>query len=168
MPRDPQEPFYRPIPKNYLTEQELDKLIGVVEIQVYGGYTKRGQHRKEVIEDQYKIKVEVPEGFNQGHIKLAVNRHIRTKMGGIRGRTYYQDKEVKPKKLEHKRRVRDFISERGLRENERAKRDYQRQMEKRRAEADALAAGNPAPFSDDTEYGSDGLPKFSEKTYIAQ
>lgn len=168
MQQAPQNPFFRPIPRNYLTEEELDRAISVVKVKVYGSYTKRGATRKEIVEDQYEADVEVPADFNVGHIKLAVNRHVKKQLKGIRARTYYRDEDSEPQPVEHKRRVRDFISERGMRDNERAKRDYQREMQKRKAESDALAAGIAPAFADDTEYGRDGLPRFSDKTYIAQ
>ena len=167
-PQAPQQPFFNKIPRNFLTEEELDRPIDVVAVRVIGSYTTRGEHRKEIIEKQYEEDVEVPKGFNKGHVKLAVNRMVKKKLKGIRARTWEVDDESEPQLLEHKRRVRDFISERGMRDNERLKRDYQRELQKRQAEADALAAGIAPSFSDQTEYGADGLPKFSDKTYVAQ
>lgn len=164
----PKNPFFRPISRNYLTEEELDRAISVVKVKVYGSYTKRGSTRKEVVEDQYEADLEVPENFNMGHIKLAVNRHVKKQLKGIRARTYYRDEDSEPQPVENKRRVRDFISERGMRDNDRAKREYQREVQKRKAEADALASGIAPAFADDTQYGNDGLPRFSDRTYIAQ
>jgi hypothetical protein len=165
----PQNPFFKPVIRHHKTEEELDATIEVVTITVYGEYTKRGQHRKEVVTEDYEFDVEVPKDYNVGHVKLAVNRHVRRKLKGIRARTYHVDQTVDPKPVEHKRRVRDFISERGMRTNLRQKRDYDREMAKRKAEADHMAAGQvPSSYVDDSEYGTDGLPKFSDRTYVAQ
>lgn len=168
-PEAPQNPYFPQVKRNHLNERELDAPLSVVKIKVYGGYMTRGEHRKEVVEKQYEAEVEVPEGYNKGHVKLAINRYVSKKLKGIRARTYYVDESVKPKPIEQKRRVRDFISERGMRDNERMKREYDRQIQNRRAEAEAMANGQaPGGTIDDTEYGADGLPKFSDKTYLAQ
>ena len=164
----PQQPYFPKHRRLFLTEEELDEGIEVVSIAVYGSYTLRGEHRKEVVEKSYDAQVEVPRDFNQGHVKLAVNRYVKRKLRGIRARTYHVDEEVEPKILEHKRRVRDFMSERGLRDNVRLKREYDRELASRRAEAEALADGKPPVFSDHTDYGADGLPRYSDKTYLAQ
>ncbi len=164
-----ESPFFNRIKKNYLTEDELNKLIPVVEIQVYGAYTCRGEHRKEVVEKSYEAKIEVPAGFNKGHIKLSINRYIKRKLNGIRAKTFYLDTEVQPKQLPHQRAVKDFMSDIGLRDNDRLRKEYMRAVTKRREEAQREAEGiPPTEVIDDSAYGHDGLPKFSERTYIAQ
>lgn len=166
--QDPQNPFFNKIPRRHLTEQELDRPVAVVTVRVWGDYTTRGDHRKEVILQNYDAELEVPENFNLGHIKLAANRHVKTKLLGIRARHCHFDETEAPKKQEHKRKYREFMSWQGLRDNDAMKRDYDREIEKRKAEAESMANGIPPQFSDDTSYGSDGLPRFSEKTYLAQ
>lgn len=168
-PNLPQQPFFIPIKRQHLTEEDLNKGISVVSVKVYGSYTARGEHRKEIVELQYEGEVEVPEGFNRGHVKLAVNRYIKNTMKGIRARTYYLDEDSAPKKLEHKRKVRDFISSRGIRDNDRLKREWERANAQRKAEMERMANGEaPMGIIDDSVLGGDGLPKFSEKTYVAQ
>lgn len=162
----PQNPFFRPIPRQFKTEDELNQPIDCLIVSVYGQYTTRGEHRKEVIEKHYEAEIEVPANFNKGHVKLGVNRYVRKKLHGIRARTFHVNDEVEPKKAEHRRRVRDFMSDKGIRDNERAKKEYMREMKKRKEEAEQMAADGMMPF-DQTEYGPDGLPKFSDKTYIA-
>lgn len=165
----PQSPYFIPIKRKHLTEEELNAPVGVVTVRIWGDYTKRGEHRKEIITGDYDAEVEVPEKFNRGHLKLAANRYIKNTLRGIRARHVYFEPEEKPKPLEHKRRVKDFMSSQGLRDNESMKREYDRDMEKRRAEAEQMAAGiAPNEVVDGSLYGADGLPKFSEKTYIAQ
>lgn len=168
MQNQPMNPFFRPIKRTHLTENELNAPVRVVSVKVWGDYTCRGEHRKEIYTKNYEAEVEVPENFNRGHIKLAANRYIRNELKGIRARHFYFDENEKPKPLEHKRRVRDFMSSQGIRDNESLKREYDKEMARRKAEADQMAAGIPPQFADDTNYGSDGLPKFSEKTYVAQ
>lgn len=165
---NPQNPFFIPIRRVHLTEQELDAAVEVIKIRVWGDYTYRGEHRKEVIVGNYDAMLEVPKKFNKGHIKLAANRHIKNDMKGIRARHCYHDEE-KTEPVPHKRRVRDFMSWQGLRDNDSLKREYDREMSKRKAEADQMLNGvAPQGVQDDSMYGADGLPKFSEKTYVAQ
>jgi hypothetical protein len=160
-------PFFIPIRRSHKTEEELNAPVNVVEIFVSFSFTKRGEHRKEVVESHAEAWLEVPEKFNRGHIKLAANRHVKNKLHGIRVREFHEDPE-QVKKCEHKRKVRDFMSWQGIRDNETMKREYDREMAKRKAEADSMAAGIAPEFQDETQYGADGLPKFSEKTYVAQ
>ena len=167
--QEAQTPFFIPIRRRHLTEQELDAPVKVVTVKVWGEYTCRGEHRKEVIAKNYEAELEVPANFNKGHIKLAANRHVKNVLKGIRARHCYYDENEKPKPVEHKRRVRDFMSWQGLRDNETMKREYEREVERRKAEAEARQAGIvPQGVQDDSQYGADGLPKFSEKTYVAQ
>lgn len=168
MQNAPQSPFFTPIKRLHLTEEELNAPVRAYSVKVWGDYTTRGEHRKEVILKQYEADIEVPENFNPGHIKLGAQRYVRTVLHGIRVRHFYYDKNKKPKALEHKRRRRDFMSEQGMRDNESLKRDYEMLIAKRKQEADQMQAGIPPQFVDDTTYGADGLPKFSEKTYVAQ
>ena len=167
-PQAPQTPFFPTLKRNYLTEQELDAPIPVVQIRVWGNYTKRGEHRKEVVQQDFTAEIEVPMGFNRGHVKLSCNRYVRVHLKGIRVREYHIDESYEPVPLEHKRRVRDFISKRGMRDNERSKKEYQRELEKRQNEARAIAEGQPPQFIDDTVVGADGLPELSEQTYLAK
>ena len=164
----PQMPYFTPLKRTYLNEKELNAPLKVVEIAVYGSYTARGEHRKEIVEKQFEGTIEVPENFNKGHVKLAVNRFVKREMKGIRAREFHVDEDVTPKPLEHRRKVMEFMSKRGLRDNERLKRNYIRDMKKRKAESDAMANGQVPQFMDDSEYGNDGLPKFSDRTYVMQ
>lgn len=166
--QEPQQPFFRPIRRLHKTEEELNALISVVKIRIWGDYTKRGEHRKEIITGQYDAELEVPENYNIGHVKLAAQRHIKNDLKGIRVRHFYHEKGDKGKPVEYKRKVMDFMSSQGLRDNDSLKREYEREIARRKAEAEQMVAGVAPQFSDDSEYGSDGLPKFSEKTYVAQ
>lgn len=163
-----QNPFFRPIKRKHKTEEELNAPVSVVKIRIHGEYTCRGEHRKEVIAKHFEAEVEVPIGFDKGHIKLAANRHIKNELKGIRARTCYHDESFKPVPVEHKRRVKDFMSYQGLMDNNSMKREYDKEIAARKAEADAMAEGIAPAFADDSQYGADGLPKFSEKTYVAQ
>lgn len=159
----PQSPYFAPIQRFHKTEKELNAPVSVVEVAVYGKYTKRGEHRKEVIEADFEATVEVPSGFNKGHLKLACNRYVRNKLKGIRVRTFYQDDQVDPKSLDHKRRVRDFMSDKGLRDNVRLERNYKKQVDQRSAEQQSIAAGNPPQFMDSTQYSESGLMPVGDK-----
>lgn len=164
----PQQPHFAPIRKNFLTDDELEKPVEVVMISVWGKYTLRGETRKEVIEKTFNIEVEVPKNFNLGHVKLSTNRHIRRTLGGIRAREFHVDerKPVKPV-TEYRRRVKDFMSDNGLQENEHAKRKYMKALENRKREAEALAAGQLPAFIDSSQYGQDGtLPVNTDKVYL--
>lgn len=159
-----QSPHFASIPKFHKTERELNAAVNVVAVKVYGKYTKRGEHRKEVVEADFEAEVEVPENFNKGDLKLASNRHIRKKLKGIRVRTFYLDDSFEPKKVEHKRRVRDFMSEKGLRDNARQERQYNRAIEQRKAEQDSIANGGAPPtVMDNTQYSNDGLMPVGDK-----
>lgn len=169
MQHQPQNPFYVPIHRKHLTEAELNEAVKVVTIRVWGDYTCRGEHRKEVIVRDYDAHLEVPENFNKGHIKLAANRYVKNQLKGIRARHCYVDEHEEPKPVDHKRRVKDFMSWQGLRDNDSLKREYEREVAKRQAEAENMANGIiPRGVADDSLYGSDGLPKFSDRTYLAQ
>jgi len=159
-----QSPHFASIPRYHKTETELNSPVSVVKVKVYGKYTKRGEHRKEVVESDYEAIVEVPATFNKGDLKLASNRYIRKDLKGIRVRTFYFDEEHKPEPLKHKRRTRDFMSEKGIRDNERLKRNYDRAVEQRNAEASNLANGHaPQGLMDNTQYSSDGQLPYSDK-----
>ncbi len=162
----PTSPHFAPIQRLHKTEKELNAPVSVVEVAVYGKYTKRGEHRKEVIEADFDAVVEVPADFNKGHLKLACNRYVRNKLKGIRVRTFQRDEQVEPKALDHKRRVRDFMSDKGLRDNVRLERNYKKQIEQRNAEQQALAAGQPPQFMDSTQYGDDGLLPVRTDKYV--
>ncbi len=167
MDYSPQQPHFAPIRKTFLTEDELEKPIDVVMVSVWGKYTLRGDTRKEVIEKSFAFEIEVPKQFNLGHVKLCTNRHIRRTLGGIRAREFHVDdrKPVVPVTA-HRRRVKDFMSENGLAENEHAKRKFMQAMENRKREAEALAAGQLPAFIDSTQYGQDGaLPYNTDKVY---
>lgn len=159
----PQSPHFAPIQRLHKTEKELNSPVAVVEVAVFGKYTKRGEHRKEVIEADFEGKVEVPADFNKGHLKLACNRFVRNKLKGIRVRTFYVDEEIQVKPLDHKRRVRDFMSDKGLRDNVRLERQYKKQVEQRNAEMQAMANGVPPQFMDSTQYTNDGLMPVGDK-----
>jgi hypothetical protein len=163
----PIAPKKRQLP--YLTEEDLNANISAVKIRITGSYTKRGDQRKEVFEEAYELDVEVPEKYNIGHVKLAANRAIKKDLKGIRARTWMVDHDIPPVPVKEKRKVRDFMSTQGLMDNESAKRDYEIKRAEKQAVREAKENGEYAPpkFSDETEYGTDGLPKFSEKLYVA-
>lgn len=160
----PQEPRHLPIPKSFLDEKELNAEIPTVTIKVNGTYTTRGEHRKEVIVKDFEdVSIEVPFNFNIGHVKLCTNRHVRQTLKGIRIREFHYDKQQKPSPTNKKRAVKYFMSDRGLRDNERMKKSYMREIERRKLEADQLAQGIlPSGALDDTEYGADGLAPVTE------
>lgn len=163
----PQQPHFTQIRRQFLTEDELEKPVDVVLVSVWGKYTLRGDTRKEVIEKSFNIEVEVPKNYNLGHVKLSTNLHIRRNLGGIRAREFHVD-DRKPAKpiTEYRRRVKDFMSDKGLRDNDRLKREYMREVDKRKREADALAAGQIPQFIDNTQYGQDGSMPVSDKVYL--
>lgn len=164
-----QNPFFNQIKREHLTEDELNSPVKVVKIKIWGDYTCRGEHRKEVIVRDYEGEVEVPAKFHGGHVKLAANRYIKNEKKGIRARHVFYDKEDAGEPQEHKRKVREFMSSQGIRDNESLKRAYDREIAQRRAEAENMHNGiAPEGVTDDSMYGRDGLPKFSEKTYVAQ
>lgn len=163
----PQEPFFNKIPRHFLTEQELDAVIDVVMIKVYGTYAFRGKDRKEVLQGNYEEMVEVPAKYHMGHVKLSANRLVRRKLNGIRVRTFNVDYDAQPEPCEHKRRVRDFISEKGMRDNERAKKAYYKEVDAQKAQMDAMSQGIMPSFVDNTQYREDGLPPISDKVYLA-
>ena len=153
----------------YLTEDDLNAPISAIKIRVSGSYTKRGDQRKEVFEENYDLDVEVPKKYNIGHVKLAVNRAIKKELKGIRARTWHVDQDMQPVPVSEPRKVRDFMSQQGLMDNDSLKREYQRKRAQQQAIKQAQENGEYAPpaFADDSEYGADGLPKFSEKLYVA-
>lgn len=144
----------------YKTEEELNEAVKAVTIRVGGKYTKRGEQRKEVYEDDYEADIVVPEKFAMGHVKLQVNRYIKEKLKGIRARTFEVDTTVAPKPAEGKFKARDFISHQGILDNESAKRLHLERQRKRELERKMREDGTyqPPEFSDTTNYGDDGLP----------
>lgn len=147
----------------YLTEQQLDEKINVTLINVYGNFTKRGEHRNDILEESFEGEVIVPEKFNMGHVKLACNNFVVKKLQGIRVREFFVDSSKPPKPLEKKMRVRDFMSERGLRDNRRLKKEYDKEMAERRA---ARQKDGVDEINDTSEYDEDGLPKVSDRLYV--
>jgi len=143
----------------YLTEDDLNSPVKSIVIAIEGSYTKRGEQRKDVYEDSYQAEVIVPEKYNMGHVKLAADRHVKNVLKGIRARTYNIDRDVEPKPADKQYKVKDFMSHQGLLDNDSLKRDYEIKQAKRRAQREAAEAGfAPPQFSDDTDYGDDGLP----------
>ena len=167
MNQAPTQEFYPKVPRHFLTEEELDRVIEVVNIKIYGTYAYRGETRKETLEGHYEEMVEVPNGYHKGHVKLAANRMVRRKLKGIRVREFFVDVDHQPEPCEHKRRVRDFISEKGMRDNERAKRAYFKQIADMKKQNEQMQQGIAPSFVDDTNYREDGLPPISDKTYLA-
>lgn len=166
---NPQQPYFNPIQRQHLTEDELDKPIKVCKIKVWGRYTKREGSRNDVFEAHFRDQfVEVPVNYNKGHVKLAVNRMVKKELQGIRALEFFIEADHQPEILEHGRRVRDFISDRGIRDNNRLKREYDKLVAERQAEMDRMAGGGAPPkFSDDTQYDNAGLAPFNDdKTYI--
>jgi tRNA U54 and U55 pseudouridine synthase Pus10 len=152
---------------NFLTEQQLDAPCQAVTITIFGSYTKRGEQRKDVYEDQYSAEVEVPKNFNTGHIKLAANRYVRNELRGIRARTFILNTKFKPKAVKEPRQVRDFFSAQGLIDNESLRRDYEAARGRQMAVA---AHGREAPMPspdfgvayDTSQYDENGLPAFND------
>lgn len=152
--------------REWYTEDELDRPMNVVEVVTYGQYTKRTSSRKEVeIKDFKNLKIEVPADFHNGHVKLSVNRTIKHELQGIRAKVFYRDKKFPPAPLKHKRRLRDFMSQKGIRENTRKRDAYMRELESNKSRDAAMAQGIAPAFVDDSQYGADGLPALSSKTY---
>lgn len=152
------QPQKRKLP--YLTPEDLNAPIKAVIIRVVGSYTKRGEQRKEVYEDHYEADIEVPAKYNMGHVKLGINRHIKKELHGIRARTFAVDTDVAPKPVTEPRKVRNFISDQGMLDNDAAKRQYDAKVAKARAEREARESGTWAPpaFSDTTNYDEYGMP----------
>ena len=143
----------------YLNDTQLEALVETVKVSVYGDMTKRGASRKEVETSQFEFEVEVPKGFHFGHIKTAANKQIKRE-GGIRARSVYIDGEKPIKQCEHRRHYREFMSDGGLRENERIKKKY---VQEQQAKQENTEEG----VVDNTDYGADGLPRYSDKLYVA-
>lgn len=164
-----QSPHFAPLNNEFLTEEELNKAVDVYAITVYGKYTCRTTSRKEVIEKDFEFEIEVPENYNLGHVKLMANRKVKKDLKGIRVRSFFVDEEVEPKKLSHKRMVKDFMSDRGLRDNERMKRNYYRKLEQRRLEMDKMAREGilPSQPMDTTQYDERGLMPESATKYVS-
>jgi len=159
-----QSSYFATIPRFHKTEKELNAPVSVVKISIYGKYTKRGEHRKEIVEADFNEMMEVPVGFNKGHMKLAANRYVRKVLKGIRVRTFYHDAEVQAEKVGHKRRVVDFMSEKGVRDNTRLKRTYDLAVTQRNAEAQKLDSGIvPQGLTDNTQYTEDGQLPYSDR-----
>ena len=145
----------------YYTEEELNAPIQVQKISVFGTYTARGDHRKEIVQRDFEEFVTVPVAWNKGQLKLATNNHIKKVLKGIRVRTFEVNEEVEPKEVKKKYLFKDFISDSGLRHNKRRKEHYLENLKKN--PDDEPASG--VSFAR-TELGPDGLPKFSERTYV--
>lgn len=139
----------------YLTEADLCAAVDVYTLTVEGKYTKRGEQRKEVYEDDYVVDIEVPKNWNMGHVKLGANRYIKNELKGIRARTFLID-ESSLTKSSAKKKVRDFMSAQSLIDNETRKKDYERMLEQRRARTASNDSGM-LPF-DNTNYDENGLP----------
>lgn len=146
----------------YLTDEELNEKVHVVKIRVSGEYFKRGDHRQDVYEEQYEADIIVPKLFNMGHVKLQANRYVKdpkTKMNGVRIRTFNVDSDFKPEPFTEKEyRVRDFISDMGMADNERHKQNYIENIERERIQREmaddpeyAQQAGSMLVQSRDTE-----------------
>ncbi len=143
----------------YLTEEELNAPIKAVKIKVIGSFTKRGEQRKEVYEDHYEAEIEVPAKYSMGHVKLGINRYVRKELHGIRARTFEVDTEFKPVQVEGRRRVKDFMSQQGLLDNESAKKLHKEKQSRLRQEQEARADGTwvPPAFQDTTLYDENGM-----------
>ena len=144
----------------YLTEDDLNAPVKAMIIRVVGSYTKRGEQRKDVYEDDYEADIVVPESYNMGHVKLGINRYVKKELKGIRARTFNIDHDVEPRPADKPYRARDFISQQGLMDNESLTLEYVNKVKAAQARREAEESGNYAPpaFSDDTQYGRDGLP----------
>lgn len=166
---NPQTPHFPQIRRLHKTQEELSAPIKALTIKVYGTYTCRGDTRKEVIQRDFEEEIIVPEGFHPGHVKLCTNRMVRKKLKGIRAREIFVDDEFTPKPVEQTFKVRDFMSDKGIRDNERLKKEYDREIEKRQREMEAQQNGGAVPqFIDNTRYDSDGSMPFagSHKDYF--
>lgn len=144
----------------FLTDEDLNAPVKAMIIRVVGSYTKRGEQRKDVYEDEYEADIVVPEVYNMGHVKLGINRHVKTVLKGIRARTYVVDHDVEPKPADKPYKVKDFLSHQGLMDNESLKREYLNKVKAAQARREAEEAGEyvPPAFADETQYGRDGLP----------
>lgn len=120
----------------YLTEDELNAKVPVVKIKIMGEYFKRGEHRQDVYEEQYTGEIIVPKTYNMGHVKLQANRLVkdpRNSLNGVRVRTFFVDTDFSPEPYTEKEyRVRDFISDMGLTDNERQRQNYLENLERKR------------------------------------
>lgn len=105
----------------HLTDKELNAPIQAITVKVWGKYLFRGDTRKEVLEDDFEADVEVPVKYHAGHVKLAANRYVKRELKGIRAKTYNVDREAKPVPVKDPRKVRDFMSDMALNENQRLK-----------------------------------------------
>lgn len=152
----------------YLTEEDLNAPVKAVLIKVYGKYTKRGEQRKDVYEDDYEAEIEVPARYAMGHVKLGINRYIKKELKGIRARTFEVDTSFNPVPVKEKRIVKDFMSQQGLMDNDSVKRLYHERLQRARLEQQAKQDGTwvPPAFSDTTNYGDDGLPPLAREPQI--
>ena len=148
----------------YLTEEELNAPIKAVTIVVYGDCRKRGYTRKEVLSEPYRIDVVVPANYNTGHVRLCTNSALR-KEGEINARTHYVDKSIKPKAAEGQYRVRDFMSDEGMRENTSLKTAYDDAQRRKRLGQEQDQGPMIGGVYDTTVYGDDGLPSYSRESY---
>ncbi len=122
----------------YLTEEELNAIVPAVKIRVSGEYFKRGEHQNDVYETSYDAEIVVPAKYNIGQVKLQASRHVKKELRGIRVRTFFIDTDFKPEPVEDKKyKVRDFISDMGMQENERQKQIYMDKIARKRASEEA-------------------------------
>jgi hypothetical protein len=147
----------------YLTNNDLDAKIDAVTIRVYGTFTKRDSGRKDVCQDDFECDLDVPKGYNMGQVKCAASKYIKKELKGIRLRTFHIDSNEKEKPCDKKYRVRDFISEQGLRDNNSLKIEHDTKLALRRAKEESedgqFELGAPI---DDTNYDANGLPKLTD------
>ncbi len=133
----------------YLTDEELNAKIATVKIHVSGEYFKRGEHRQDVYEEQYTAEIIVPKLFNMGHVKLQSNRHIKdpkNKMNGVRVRTFNVDTDYPPEAYTEKEyRVKDFISDMGLADNERSRKNHLDRLDRKREQREMEEDPDYAP-----------------------
>lgn len=137
----------KPLP--YITEDELNAEIPAIKIQVTGTYFKRGQHQNDNYEAPYETQIIVPKKYNLGHVKLQTTRKIKTdpELNGIRVRTFYVDGDFVPEPVKDKKyKVRDFMSDQSIQENQMNKQMYMERKKLREAREDD-EDGTPPQFS---------------------
>lgn len=160
---------WRPKNKLYWTETELNASVDVVKIKVYGRYSRRGEHRNDVLDDHFEAEIEVPKGYNLGHVKLQAQRYIKRELKGIRVLEFHVDSDYRARKVDGKRKFKDFISDIGLQDNAARKKKAEEAAAKRRQEQALMAEGfAPTEVKDDTYYDADGLPRVVNATFLSQ
>ena len=118
----------------YLTEEELNAPISAVKIRITGEYFKRGEHRNDVYEESYEADIIVPKVWNVGQVKLQASRYVKKELRGVSVRTFFVDSEVAPEPVTDKKYyAKDFLSDRGIQDNERTKQMYMDKLAKTRA-----------------------------------